>query len=186
MPESYYDMYLPLIWKKNWIEAFALIVLLNETTITFTNITQKLCWELLKSPTKWKKALEVLKYYECVVWNQINHKPNMEQPDMQSDNNEFSELASHICKQVRGNYPACNNLLNYWVGSQLIKAAKIHNLTEEEFITIFIKEIMKDEFWKKILTWETFIRKFDNLYAKFWSKIPKRPAWGLGSISDIF
>lgn len=186
MPESDYNMYLPLIGKKNWIEAFALIVLLNETVVAYTKITQKICGELLKSPTKGKKALEVLKYYECVIWNQINHKPNMEQPDMQSSESEFWELASIICKQVRGSYPSCKNLLNYWVGLQLIEAARIHNLTEEEFISIFIKEIMKDDFWKKVLTWETFIRKFNDLYAKFWNKIPKRPAWGLSTIENIF
>ena len=184
MTRDYYKCWLPLIEKKNWIEAFALAVILDDLdTATYT---QKLCWELLNSPTKGKKALEVLKYYKVVTKEGWPYEPDMSVPDMQSTDSEFWELASIICKQVRGNYQACNNLLNYWVGSQLIKAARIHNLTEEEFITIFIKEIMKDDFWKKVLTWETFIRKFNDLYAKFWNKIPKRPAWGLSTIENIF
>lgn len=179
------EAYIPLISKKNWIEAFALAVLLSSWEFKW-KITQKLCWELLHSPTKGKKAMEVLKYYKVFpIWEGVA-TPDYSLPDMETSSNEFWELASIICKQVRGNYPTCNNLLNYWVGSQIIKAARLHNLTEEEFITIFIKEIMKDDFWKKILTWETFIRKFDNLYAKFWNKIPKRPAGWLSTIENIF
>lgn len=178
-----YYKFVPLIEKKNWIEAFALAVLLEERD---DKLTQKLCGELLCSPTKGKKALEVLKYYKVVGDSWWMNAPDMTLPDMPSTDNEFWELASIICKQVRGNYPSCNNLLNYWVWKNISYEAKVHNLSEEEFITIFIKEIMKDDFWKIILTWETFIRKFDNLYAKFWNKIPKRPAGWLSSVENIF
>lgn len=179
-----YYSFEPLIEKKNWIEAYALAILLE--WVPNKKVTQKLCGELLHSPTKGKKALEVLKYYKVITEKGWPYAPDMTLSDMQSETSEFWEIASIICKQVRGNYPTCNNLLNYWVGSQIIKAARLHNITEEEFIAIFIKEIMKDDFWKTILTWETLIRKFDNLYAKFWYKLPKRPSGWLSSVENIF
>lgn len=189
MPDTPYEFYLPLIGKRNWIEAFALLVLLNETTVAYTKITQKLCWELLKSPTKGKKALEVLRYYECVVWDSkweyINHKPNMELPDMEDDKLQWTSAAWMICKLLPWNYPQILNLLNS-MGKYILTAAATKNLTIEEYVPLLIKEILKDDFWKKQLTWENFVRKFSYLDGKFHKLIPKKITWWMESITEIF
>ena len=174
--------FVPLIEKKNWIEAFALAILLE---LYDNKITQKLAWELLKSPTKWKKALEVLKYYKVISESWGIQNPDMALPDMEDDKSQWTKPAGMICKLLPWNYPQVLNLLNS-MGSYILTASATKNLTIEEYVPLLIKEILKDDFWKKQLTWENFVRKFSYLDGKFHKLVPKKITWWMESITEIF
>lgn len=179
------EEYIPLIEKKNWLEAFALAILLILNTKPSVNITQKLCWELLHSPTKGKKSLEVLKYYRCVVDGKWPYPPDMRVTDMEDDKSQWTKPAGLICKLLPWNYPQVLNLLNS-MGKYILTASATKNLTIEEYVPLLIKEILKDDFWKKQLTWENFVRKFSYLDGKFHKLVPKKITWWMESITEIF
>lgn len=175
-----------IIPKKNWIEAFALAKLLLENVPAYTKITQKLCGELLHSPTKGKKALEVLRYYKVVGEVTCDlHEPNMELPDIVDEKDEWADVAWIICKNLPWNFNSTKSLL-WSMGKQLRTYSAEKNLTIEVFIPIFIKEIQKDEFWKKNLSAENFVRKSSYLYEKFGKWIHKTISGNLSDISHIF
>lgn len=183
-----YFWYDKLISKKNWIEAFALLVLLEDNAYDFfnPNVTQKLCWELLSSPTKGKKALELLRHYKIVNWKEFDlNNFDSSLPDIEDDKSQWNKSAALICKILPWSYPQILNLLNS-MGKYILTAAATKNLTIEEYIPLLIKEIMKDEFWKKQLTWENFVRKFSYLDGKFHKQVPKKIEWWMQSITNIF
>lgn len=175
----------PLIPKKNWIEAYTLATLLHYEKPE--KVTKKLCGELLYSPTKWRKALEVLTYYRCVVdWKWV-YAPDINLPDMVEEKDEWVALASFISKNIQCNYQSVKGLLGYWIGKEILKDSKeLRYDNEEEYLLKLIIEIKKDEWWNKILTWETFVRKYSNLRDKFVKNIPKKITKDFWAINDIF
>ena len=179
------DFLIPLTEKKNGVDAFALAVLLLIATPTKQRITQKLCGELLHSPTKGKNALAVLLHYKVVVDGKWPYWPDMTIPDREDEKNAWADVASLICKEVYGNFPSTLSLLNS-IGKFITKAAEEKRMTIEEFIPIMVKEIKKDDFWSKALTAENFVRKFDSLWIKFGKNISKKPWGNLNSLKDIF
>jgi len=184
MEENIFQRFIPLLDKKNGIEAFALLVLCSNLPPD-VKITQKLAWELLHSPTKGKKALQVCKYYECWDDEWFFKDPNMVLPDIEDDKSQWTKPAGLICKLLPWAYQQVLNLLNS-MGKYILTAAATKNLTIEEYIPLLIKEIMKDEFWKKQLTWENFVRKFSYLDGKFHKQVPKKIEWWMQSITNIF
>lgn len=176
---------MPLIEKKNWIDAFALATLLLIAIPARTKITQKLCMELLHSPTRGKKAHATLLHYKVVVDWQWPFPPDLTIADMVDETSKWDETAALICKNVRWNYQSTKSLLNYF-GNSILKAAEEKRYLIEELIPIAIKEIKKDNFWETALSSENFVRKFDSLWKKFGSNIPKKPWQDLSSLKEIF
>lgn len=179
------EFLIPLIEKKNWIDAFALATLLLIAIPAKTKITQKLCMELLHSPTRGKKAHATLLYYKVVVDWQWPFPPDLTIPEIEDDKDKWADTASLICKEVYGNFKYTLSLLNT-IGEYINSAAATKRMAIDEFIPIMIKEIKKDEFWNKHLTAENFVRKFDSLWKKFGSNIPKKPWDNLSSLKEIF
>lgn len=186
MEENIFERFIPLIGKKNWIEAFALLVLISNHPVSPKKpMSIKTAWELLKSPSKWKKALEVCKYYKCWDSDWFFQNPDFSLPDMEDDKSQWTKPAWLLCKLLPWSYPQVLNLLNS-MGQYILTASATKNLTIEEYIPFLVKEILKDEFWKKQLTAENFVRKFSYLDGKFHKLIPKKIEWWMQSIENIF
>ena len=179
------EQYIPLIEKKNWLEAFALAILLLIQTKPSQKITQKLCGELLHSPNKGKKALQVLLHYKVVVDGKWPYAPDMGVEDEVDDDTQWDSLAWLICKEIDWSYVSVRSLLKH-MGKAITWASKLKRYEIEEFIPLIVKEIRKDEFWNKVITAEGFVRKFVFLWTKFGNNIPKKPWNDFSSLKEIF
>lgn len=180
--------YFPLIQKPNWIEAFALLVLLCDGDVPYgTKITKKLCGELLHSPTKWKRAAETLEFYWIIkVWSaSINPWDFTREVEEKKQNGDYLKIASAISKLLPSHFNVLVNLLEYTNGQLILEKAEEYRYPVETFLDLFIKEVKKDKFWGWVLTGEMVIRKFAILFPKFSSRIPKA-TWNFDTISSIF
>lgn len=178
---------LPLLKLKGWLEAYLLFHMIYEWGVpAYTKITKKLCGELLCSPTKGKKAYELLEFYwlikssDIVTW----FTPDFSVPPPTKDN-KYKDLVPLILKLLPWEYKSSVSLIRT-IGKDIVEASEMKRYSIEEFIPIVIKEIQKDNFWKDKLTSETFIRKFNLLYWKVYMNIAKKPWQDLSSLKEIF
>lgn len=175
---------LPLLKLKDWLEAYLLFHLLLDDQDN--KLTKKRCWELLSSPTKGKKAYELLEFYWLIKDGRVDNSftPDFSVPPPTKEN-KYKNLVPLILKFLPWEYKSSVSLIRT-IGKDIVEASESKRYSIEEFIPIVIKEIQKDNFWKDKLTSETFIRKFNLLYPKIQWWIAKKPWQDLSSLKEIF
>ena len=185
-PKNYFQDMMPILKRKNGVEAWALFTLLFfSKRLTWDKITKKECNELMGSPTKTKKAIECLEYYwilDLATWERW--APKFTLPDEIPIRDAEKDMAWLIAKLIPTDF---NRTVSYL--STTIKdiglASAAWRYTPEDFLPLLIWVIKKDEWWKDKISWETFARKFPTLWEKFKSSVPKR-SWELSELSNVF
>lgn len=172
--------------KDSWIEAYALVNLLYyEYGWT---VTQKLCGEILHSPTKWKKALKLLRHYMLVdeKGKFYPHEIDFTVPPIEQESKvKFPTIVSTIITL----FPNSKfSQVNSWAnvnGLSITENATEWRLGEEDLIRELLKRIRMDSWWKNVITWDMILRKFPLLWEKFSPQIPKK-IWVLNDITHVF
>lgn len=177
-----YEKYHPLIQKKWWPDAFSLLVVLSELP-SWTKINKTLCGRVLKSPARWRKAMEMLKFYWILDDEWVINDWDLSKEVVEEE--WHKPIAWIICRELPWSFNQVNSLLKYSIKA-ISKVAEDKRYTVEEYLPIFIKEVRKDNFWSKYLTADNFVRKFELLDRNFWANVPKKPWMDLNSLSHIF
>lgn len=177
-----YTKYHWLVAKKNWADAFALLVILQELP-AWTNITKALCGRFFKSPTRGKRSLELLQFYWILDSEYKLCEWDLSKEVVEEEG--YKPIAAIICKDLPWQFNQVNWLLKYSI-KLMTKVAEDKRYAIEEYLPIFIKEVRKDNFWSKYLTADNFVRKFELLDRNFWANVPKKPWMDLNSLSHIF
>lgn len=183
--------YKSLITYKYGAEAFFCIYHIYNITSMYTKFTKKLCGEILHSKTKWNKVYDILVAIDAIttdskwgiIW--INPSPSIHKLDeIVEDDSIKKSLAWSVYKTFGWDY---RQILSYCWSEQLQKklstTAEKLGYSLEDYLSQMKKLINWDTFWSKVISWQTFARKFDILSEKF---TPAKNVRDFSEVADIF
>lgn len=147
-------------------------------------ITKKLCWELLWSKSKWNKSYDMLMKINAVhldngKYVMVNSTPDYTLLDSEvEDTSGMKELAWVVYKSFGWDY---RQTLSYsrTAHSKINSDAEKLWYSLEDYINSMGKLIKWDTFWSKVISWQTYLRKYDKLKELF------TPAKNVKNFSDV-
>lgn len=166
-------VYRELITHKLGAECFFLLSYLYNVSPAYTKVTKKLCWEILKSKSKWSRCYDML----MAIWAmeidnkgsfcRISTNPDFSRLSEEStEEKEVKNFASAVYSEFKGDY---RSIASYSKSSHKAISSEATRLGYElsGYLSQIHTLIKWDSFWSKVITWQTFIRKFDVLSKKF-------------------
>lgn len=168
-------------WGEN---AFILLHKIYTHVSGWEKITKKLCWELLGSKSKWNKSHDMLMKINAIhldngKYVMINSTPDYTSLDEVTDDDIWTkELAWVVYKTFGWDY---RSTLSYArsIHKKVNSNAEKLWYSLEDYIISMGKLIKWDAFWWRVISWQTFMRKYDKLTELF------TPAKNVKNFSDV-
>lgn len=182
--------YKDLINYKYWADVFYCLSYLSLSTPN-VKLTKKLCSIILNSSTRWSRCYDIIIKIEWILLNDkreiiwINPSPSIYKLDEKVKDDDYKlKLALIVYRTFGWDY---RQVLSYcWsepLQKKLSTTAEKLGYSLEDYLSQMKKLINWDTFWSKVISWQTFVRKFDILSEKF---SPAKNVKDFSEVADIF